>query len=110
MAPKAAKSAAPVAEAAPSVHPDGMPAIEFPSLAEIKSHLPDELFESSALRSLAYVAFDTAVIAALFLGQLALHKSAFFWYAYPVYAFMQGTMFWAYFVLGHGSFGFFYTV
>jgi hypothetical protein len=65
------------------------PATKYPSLAELKASLPPAVFESSAPRSLAYVVFDTAVIAALFYAQYALHNSAYFWYAYPVYAFMQ---------------------
>ncbi len=60
-------------------------------------------FESSPLRSMSYVVFDLGVIAGLLYAMLQLQSHPYFWYAYPVYAFLQGTMMWAVFVLGHGT-------
>lgn len=76
----------------------------YPSLSEIRSALPDEVFESSVIRSLSYVVFDTLVIGLLVWGQIQLHGTEYFFIAYPAYAFLLGTMMWAYFVLGHGRF------
>ncbi len=70
-------------------------------LSELRASLPNDAFEPSVVMSLAYVAFDTICIAALAYGQYQLHHSSNFIYTYPLYAFLQGTFMWAYFVLGH---------
>lgn len=66
-------------------------------IAEIRAAIPEHCWVKNPWRSLSYVLRDVLVIAAL--GAAAIHfNNWFFWLLYwPV----QGTMFWAIFVLGH---------
>ena len=75
-----------------------------PSITEIKRILPNECFESNLKTSLYYVLKDTLCVGALWLSLLAIETipySAIQWVALPIYWILQGTMFWAIFVLGH---------
>ncbi|HMV41520.1 MAG TPA: fatty acid desaturase [Leptospiraceae bacterium] len=67
------------------------------SLSELKKTIPTELFESSLLKSIFYFGVDVFVISGLFYLAATL-DSPFF---YPLYWFLQGTFFWALFVVGH---------
>ena len=66
-------------------------------LSELKNAIPEDLFESSVPKSLFYFFLDIIVIAGLF--GLAVYLDS--WLFYPVYWFLQGTFFWALFVVGH---------
>jgi acyl-lipid omega-3 desaturase len=78
---------------------------DLPKLIEIKQAIPQECFQPIVLKSLYYVVKDTFLIVALYaalryLEKLDLNLSLFF-IIYPLYWFLQGTMFTSYFVLGH---------
>ena len=64
---------------------------------EVKAAIPDECFEPSTLRSLAYFFRDIGIIAGLY--ALAINFNS--WWFFPVFWLAQGTMFWALFVVGH---------
>lgn len=66
------------------------------SLAAIRGAVPRRCFVPSTARSLVHLAFDVAVLAALY--ALAWHAPA--WLVPPLWL-AQGTMLWALFVLGH---------
>ncbi|MBL8020424.1 MAG: fatty acid desaturase [Leptospirales bacterium] len=70
---------------------------EVPSIRELKAAIPAQCFQPSIWKSISYFLFDICLIAGLF--ALALYLDS--WYFYPVYWFLQGTMFWALFVVGH---------
>lgn len=67
------------------------------TLQDLKNAIPEACFQPSALRSLSYFFCDLAIIAALY--GLAFYLDA--WWFYPIFWVMQGTMFWALFVVGH---------
>jgi acyl-lipid omega-3 desaturase len=67
------------------------------TLADVRNAIPDECFQPSTFRSLAYFAWDLGVIAGLY----ALAATIDQWWFYPIFWFAQGTMFWALFVVGH---------
>lgn len=79
------------------------PQVKWPTLGEIRASLPDTCFQPSLARSMFYVFFDFALVAAMMYGQyhVAQQYPQYFWYSYPVFAFMTGTIMWAIFVLGH---------
>nr|WDS84440.1 omega-3 fatty acid desaturase-1 [Apocyclops royi] len=75
-----------------------------PSILELKKILPKHCFQPSLVTSMYYVFKDIAIIAGLFLSILCIdHLATKFikFMAYPLYWYLQGTMFWAVFVLGH---------
>jgi len=73
-----------------------------PSLSEIKRAIPSDLFRPSVAKSLRFVAIDIALVAGMFLimyfTQHIQYVNTVMW---PVYWFIQGTLFWSFFVLGH---------
>lgn len=76
----------------------------FPSIIDIKKVLPLHCFESSLPVSLFYVIKDFAIITLLYCSIILCDWQGnllvtVIWS--PVYWFLQGTMFWAVFVLGH---------
>lgn len=73
--------------------PTGLPF----TLQELKAAIPAYCFEPSVGRSLSYFFLDIGIIAALY-GIAARLDS---WLFFPVFWFLQGTMFWALFVVGH---------
>lgn len=66
-------------------------------LIDLKNAIPEDLFQSSIAKSLFYFFLDTSIIAILFASAIYLDSWAF----YPFYFFLQGTFFWALFVVGH---------
>jgi len=66
-------------------------------LAQLKNAIPEDLFQSSTSKSIFYFLLDSFVIVSLL--SLALYLDS--WLFYPVYWFLQGTFFWALFVVGH---------
>ena len=67
------------------------------TLQELKSAIPAYCFEPSPWKSLSYFFLDISIIGSLY-------GVAFFfdsWWFLPVFWLMQGTMFWALFVVGH---------
>ena len=76
-----------------------------PNLRTIKEAIPKECFQSNILKSMYYVAKDTLLIAIFYvlicyLERLDLNPFAFY-LIYPIYWYIQGTMFTSFFVLGH---------
>jgi acyl-lipid omega-3 desaturase len=67
------------------------------TLQDLKSAIPSECFQPSVLRSISYFLTDVGAILALYL--IAYQLDA--WWFYPIFWFMQGTLFWALFVVGH---------
>lgn len=76
-----------------SIHPTGLPF----TLQELKAAIPSHCFEPSVGRSLSYFFLDLGIIAALYFIAARLDS----WLFFPVFWLMQGTMFWALFVVGH---------
>ncbi len=81
-----------------------------PGITEIKRILPKHCFSPSIPRSLYYVVKDIIIVTGLYLAfvwveaKLLAQAPGGFYLWYPVtglYWFLQGTMFWAIFVLGH---------
>ena len=67
------------------------------TLQDLKAAIPSYCFEFSTPRSLAYFFLDLGVIAGLY----AIANYLDSWFFWPVFWVMQGTMFWALFVVGH---------
>jgi omega-3 fatty acid desaturase (delta-15 desaturase) len=67
------------------------------TLQELKSAIPAYCFEPSTWTSLAYFFLDVVIIAALYAIAHAINS----WLFWPVFWLVQGTMFWALFVVGH---------
>ncbi len=85
---------------------DSVVPTEVPSIVELKKALPSHCFQSSLLTSYYYVVKDLAIICALYAAYLFVERHSpspvLVWIAAaPVYAYLQGTMMWALFVLGH---------
>lgn len=67
------------------------------TLQDLKNAIPDHCFNPSLPRSLAYLVWDFAVVGALY--ALAIRFDS--WLFMPIFWLVQGTMFWALFVVGH---------
>jgi omega-3 fatty acid desaturase (delta-15 desaturase) len=67
------------------------------TLQDLKNAIPDYCFEPSVGRSLAYFLLDLGLIA----GFYAIAAYLDSWMFYPVFWLIQGTLFWALFVVGH---------
>lgn len=67
------------------------------TLGQIRAAIPKHCWERSIPRSLRYVANDIAIVVAL--AVVAAYVDS--WFLWPFYWFVQGTMFWSLFVLGH---------
>lgn len=66
-------------------------------IADIRAAIPKHCWEKSTLRSLSYVLRDVSVVTALAAAAISFNS----WFFWPLYWPVQGTMFWALFVLGH---------
>ena len=66
-------------------------------IAEIRAAIPKHCWVKDPLRSLSYVIRDILVVFGL--AAAAVHFDN--WVVWPFYWIVQGTMFWALFVLGH---------
>jgi len=78
--------------------------VRYPSIVQIKAAIPHRLFESNVLISFYFVFKDVLIIAALFVAlRLLEHVLPSYCQVvvFPVYWYLQGTMFMALFVLGH---------
>jgi len=67
------------------------------TLQQVKEAIPAECFERSTWRSLSYFFLDVGIITGLYFIADAIDS----WFFWPVFWLMQGTMFWALFVVGH---------
>jgi acyl-lipid omega-3 desaturase len=67
------------------------------TLQDVRSAIPEQYFEPSALRSLAYFFLDCGIVAGLYWAAATLNQ----WWLFPLFWLAQGTMFWALFVVGH---------
>jgi len=66
-------------------------------IADIRAAIPKHCWVKNTWRSLSYVLRDVLVVAALVVAAIRFDS----WYFWPIYWPLQGTMFWAIFVLGH---------
>lgn len=67
------------------------------TLQDVKAAIPAECFEPSIPKSLSYFFLDIGIIAGLY----AIAYNLDSWFFFPIFWVMQGTMFWALFVVGH---------
>ena len=67
------------------------------TVGELKSAIPSYCFQPSIWRSLSYFFLDLGIISLLYAVAYTLNS----WLFFPVFWLMQGTMFWALFVVGH---------
>lgn len=67
------------------------------TLQQLKAAIPAYCFEPSVGKSLSYFFLDVGIISGLY----ALAHTLDSWFFWPVFWLMQGTMFWALFVVGH---------
>ena len=67
------------------------------TLQDLKAAIPAECFEPNVVKSLYYFFRDVVIVAGLY----ALANYLDSWYFWPIFWVMQGTMFWALFVIGH---------
>ena len=77
---------------------------QLPSIIEIKRVIPKHCFKSNLCKSFYYVVKDFAIIAVLYGILLIAIKQPYIslrYAYYPLYWFLQGTMFWSLFVIGH---------
>jgi len=86
---------------------------EVPDLISIKKSIPEHCFRSSVLKSFRFVLQDVLAIFTLhYIMRTYIEGTPYFWLFYPVFGFLQGTLFWSVFVLGHdcghGSFSRYY--
>ena len=78
-----------------------------PTLVELKKILPKHCFESDPIRSLSYAVKDLVLVFALYGSMMYLSReilepnSLLRFVLWPIYWFLQGTMFWALFVVAH---------
>ena len=70
------------------------------SLAQIRSAIPEKCWKKDSLRSIAYLLRDIAIVS-LLAASAHFFADMHPWLLWPLYWLMQGTMFWALFVLGH---------
>ena len=66
-------------------------------IGDVRAAVPEHCWHKSPWRSLWYVVRDVAAVVALGTAAAAMDS----WAVWPVYWAVQGTMFWAFFVLGH---------
>lgn len=67
------------------------------TLQDVKAAIPAHCFEPSVWKSLSYFFLDISIIAGLYAIAYTLDS----WFFFPIFWLMQGTMFWALFVVGH---------
>ncbi|HEY9850604.1 MAG TPA: fatty acid desaturase [Leptolyngbyaceae cyanobacterium] len=67
------------------------------TLSQLKSAIPPQCFEPSIPKSLFYLFLDVSIVSLLYAVAYYLNS----WWFWPVFWLMQGTMFWALFVVGH---------
>ena len=76
-----------------------------PGLVEIKKLLPKHCFQPTLAQSIYYVIKDVIIVSLLFVTYVSIENSELSfvakWICAPFYWYLQGTMFWAIFVLGH---------
>lgn len=67
------------------------------TLQDVRSAIPAHCFQPNLWRSLSYFFLDIGIIAFLYWAAASLNQAWFF----PLFWLLQGTMFWALFVVGH---------
>ncbi|MBW4521815.1 MAG: fatty acid desaturase [Scytolyngbya sp. HA4215-MV1] len=67
------------------------------TLQDLKAAIPADCFEPSVRRSLSYFFLDVSIIAGLY----AIADRLDSWFFFPIFWIIQGSMFWALFVVGH---------
>ncbi|GAX72879.1 hypothetical protein CEUSTIGMA_g334.t1 [Chlamydomonas eustigma] len=80
--------------------PDGTFDLSAPppfSLADLRNAIPAECWEKNTFKSIAHLVLDVGIVVALAIAAFTVNQ----WWAWPLYWFAQGTMFWALFVVGH---------
>lgn len=75
-----------------------LPGQELPfTLQDLKAAIPARCFQPSTFKSLSYFFLDVGIICGLY----AIADKLDSWFFWPIFWLMQGTMFWALFVVGH---------
>ncbi|KAK2189756.1 hypothetical protein NP493_98g05015 [Ridgeia piscesae] len=110
-------SPSPVAADKPASAHEPLQSPDVPSIIDIKKIVPSHCFRGDLARSLYFVGKDALLIGGLYGAMLLLERQPIrmlYIAATPVYWFLQGTMLWAVFVLGHdcghGSFSQYHRV
>jgi acyl-lipid omega-3 desaturase len=67
------------------------------TLQDVRRAIPAHCFEPNLWRSLSYCFLDFGIVAALYWAAATINQAWFF----PIFWVLQGTMFWALFVVGH---------
>lgn len=67
------------------------------TLQDLKAAIPAECFQPNVGKSLFYFFRDVVIVSSLYAVAHYLDS----WYFWPIFWLMQGTMFWALFVVGH---------
>jgi acyl-lipid omega-3 desaturase len=67
------------------------------TLQDVRQAIPEHCFKPNTFRSLAYFSLDIGIIAFLYWSAYQIDSAWFL----PIFWFLQGTMFWAIFVVGH---------
>jgi omega-3 fatty acid desaturase (delta-15 desaturase) len=67
------------------------------TLKELKEAIPSHCFQPSVWKSLSYFFLDVAIVTGLY----AIAHTLDSWFFWPIFWVVQGTMFWALFVVGH---------
>ncbi|CAF0949713.1 unnamed protein product [Adineta steineri] len=75
---------------------------QLPTLSEIKREIPAHCFHSSVRRSMSYVIKDIVYVILTFSIMYQIDKSFKYGYLlFPIYWYIQGTLYTAFFILGH---------
>lgn len=81
-----------------SINAPSSPPRELPfTLQDLRNAIPSYCFEPSVSKSLAYFFLDLGLIA----GTYAIAATLNSWFFFPIFWLIQGTLFWALFVVGH---------
>eukprot|EP01129_Flabellula_baltica_P002027 TRINITY_DN11895_c0_g1_i1.p1 TRINITY_DN11895_c0_g1~~TRINITY_DN11895_c0_g1_i1.p1 ORF type:complete len:366 (-),score=54.65 TRINITY_DN11895_c0_g1_i1:19-1083(-) len=73
------------------------------TIQDVRNSISPEYFKPSTSRSISYFVKDVAVVLAIyaFMYFAQDYTNKYFYIAFPIFWFCQGTMFWALFVVGH---------
>ena len=92
--------------------PESVLPANLPTLSEIKVKIPPHCFRPTVRQSMGYVIKDVVYVALTFLAMYTIRNTFEYGFLlFPLYWYMQGTLYTSFFVLGHdcghGSFSFY---